>query len=149
MPAPEPSLRRAAIEAAPWLLLSAGIFAAATNAIWTARVQAVGAIDLPALADFQIVRSAASNVAAWVVAGLCAAGTASGVARRMHIPPALGLLVATVLVYFRVMNTWLEPVEGIIDTRLWSAVMWLYMPQSLAIACFAAHLAIAYRRSRA
>lgn len=149
MPTPEPSLRNAALEAAPGLLLSTAVFVAATQCISTARAQAVDAVDMSLLADFELVRSAASNPTALLVAGICAAAIASGVVRRSQLTPMFGLLVAVVLVYFRVMNTWLEPPEGIVDTRMVSAVMWLYMPQSLAIACFAAHTAIAYRRYRA
>jgi hypothetical protein len=139
------SFRSAALDALPGWLIATGILAASTRTILVARANA--AVELPVVADLPLLESAASSPAAWLIASLAVGGIGYGVARRSHITPAGGLLLATVVVYFRVMGTWLEPVTGIVDTRLLAAVMWLYMPQSLAIACLVGHLAIAYRQS--
>lgn len=146
MPSPEPSLREAILDAVPGLLLSTGMFAAATQAIQVARASAQ--VKPPMVVDFSIVRDAVHSPTAWLIVCVCSAAIAYGIERRSHAAPAIGQLLCTAIVYFRVMGTWLEPVTGIVDFRTVSAILWLYMPQSLAMACFGAHIAIAYRRSR-
>jgi biotin transporter BioY len=128
------------------LLLSTAVFGAATRAISTARALSEGPTSLPVVADFSLVRSAISSPTAWLAACLSAAAIAIGIRRRSHVAPVIGLLAAIAVVYFHMMDVWLEPATGVFDIRPFAAVMWLYMPQSLAMPCFAAHLAIAYRR---
>lgn len=142
-----PRIRGAALDAFPWLLLSMGMFAASTRAIQIARANS--AVSLPRVADLSLLTSAVYSPTACLIVAVCSAAIAWGISRRSHVQSAMGQLVATAIVYFRVMDTWMEPLTGIVDTRLWSAVMWLYMPQSVAIVCFASHVAITYRRARA
>jgi hypothetical protein len=147
MPTAEPVARSAALEALPAVILSLAVFGAATRAIIHA--QRLSVIALPSFATLEIVRDAVGSPTAWIAGGTCVLGIALGVSRRSHTPPAVALLLGTVLVYFHTMAVLLEPVTGIVDLRSLVMVSWLYMPQSLALSCLTAHFAVALRQRSA
>jgi hypothetical protein len=105
-------------------------------------------VRFPRFITPSIAWDATGSLTAWVAAVVMLVFIAIAVSRRSHGVLVVGLLLVTTIVYLRTLQIWLEPPKGIADFRSVAMAGWLYMPQSAACACLAAHVAIVAMRPK-
>jgi hypothetical protein len=143
---PSRARSRAALVATSPVFLTAGVLVATTWLLGD--VSRNAAIRIPVFVTPSIAWDATGSPTAWIATVVMLVFIAIGVSRRSHGVLAAGLLLVTTIVYFRTLQIWLEPPRGIADFRALATAGWLYMPQSAACACLAAHVAIVAMRVR-
>jgi hypothetical protein len=140
-----PRTRRALVEIAP-VLVTAAVLVATT---WLLGVVSRNTeVPFARFVTPSIAWDATGSPTAWIATVVMLVSIGIGMSRRSHALLAVGLLLVTTIVYFRTLQIWLEPPKGIADFRALAMASWLYMPQSAACACLAAHVAIGAMRPR-
>lgn len=134
-----PRARRALADTAP-VFVTAGVLLATTWLL--CGVAQNSELSFPTFITPSIAWDATGSPTVWIATAVMLVFIAIAVSRRSHGVLAVGLLLVTTIVYFRTLQIWLEPPKGIADFRALATAGWLYMPQSAACACLAAHLAI-------